>query len=47
MLTAGQDDLRQKSSAGITIHSLHSEHDWMQSIENQVICREPIFSEES
>jgi ribosomal protein S18 acetylase RimI-like enzyme len=47
VLTAGQDDLKPKSSTGITIHSLHSEHDWMQSIENQVICREPIFPEES
>lgn len=46
VMTARKDDLRQKSSTGITIHSLISEDDWMQSVENQVICREPIFSEE-
>ena len=46
VLTAERDDLIQKTSPGISIRQLHSEDDWKQSVENQVICREPIFAEE-
>ena len=46
VLTARRNDLIQKTSPGIPIHQLHSEDDWMQSVENQVICREAIFAEE-
>ena len=45
VLTAQPDGLSPKSTSGVTIHLLKSEDDWDQSIENQVICREQIFSE--
>lgn len=45
VLTAQRDGLIPKSSFDITMHPLMSEDDWDQSIENQVICREPIFPE--
>jgi GNAT superfamily N-acetyltransferase len=45
VLTAQRDSLIPKSSPGITLRSLRTEEDWDQSVENQVICREPIFSE--
>ena len=47
VLTAQRDKLVPKSSTGVTIRPLETDDDWEQSIENQVICREPIFSEES
>lgn len=43
VLIAGRDNLNPKASPGISIRQLHSDKDWMQSIENQVICRESIF----
>jgi len=46
VLTAEREDLDQRTAPGITIRRLQTERDWMQSIENQVICREPIFAEE-
>jgi ribosomal protein S18 acetylase RimI-like enzyme len=46
VLTAGMENLIRKSSPGITFLNLQSDEDWEQSIENQVICREPIFAEE-
>ena len=46
VLTALREDLIPKSSPGITIRRLRSEDDWNQSIENQVLCREPVFSED-
>jgi GNAT superfamily N-acetyltransferase len=46
VLTARRDDLNQNSSPGFTIRRLVSEDDWLQSIENQVISREALFSEE-
>ena len=45
VLTAQRDDLIPKSSSGVTIRPLLSEDDWNQSIDNQVICREPMFPE--
>lgn len=45
VLTAQRDHLTPKSSSGVTLRPLLSEDDWNQSIENQVICREPRFSE--
>lgn len=46
VLTANKVDLNPKSSPGFTIRQLHSENDWQQSVENQVISRESIYSEE-
>jgi GNAT superfamily N-acetyltransferase len=46
VLTAQRDWLTLKSTAGVTIRPLVSNDDWDQSIEKQVICREPIFSED-
>ncbi len=45
VLTAHRDHLIHKSSPGVIFRPLRSEDDWVQSVENQVICREPIFSE--
>jgi GNAT superfamily N-acetyltransferase len=45
VLTAQRDNLISKFSPDVTLHRLQSEEDWNQSIENQVICREPMFSE--
>ncbi len=45
VLTTPRDRLVPKASPGFTFRPLQSEDDWNQSIENQVICREPIFSE--
>jgi GNAT superfamily N-acetyltransferase len=45
VLTSPRDDLTPKSSSGVTFRPLLSEDDWNQSIENQVICRGPVFSE--
>lgn len=45
VLTARREHLVPKSSPAVTIRPLASDDDWEQSIENQVICREPIFSE--
>lgn len=47
VLTAQRDDLVAKPASGVKIRPLETDDDWEQSIENQVICREPIFSEES
>ncbi len=44
VLTTQRDDLIQKPSSDIKMRPLMSEDDWEQSIENQVICRDPIFS---
>lgn len=46
VLTAQPDDLTSKSASGVTTRPIESEDDWVQSIENQVICREPVFSED-
>lgn len=46
VLTTRPDDLVTKDSSGITIRRLQTEDDWNQSIKNQVICREPNFSED-
>jgi GNAT superfamily N-acetyltransferase len=46
VLTAQPDGLTPKSTAGVNIRPLETEKDWVQSIENQVICREPVFSED-
>ena len=45
VLTAQQVNLIPKSSPGVTFRPLLSEDDWIQSVENQVISRDPIFSE--
>lgn len=45
VLTAWREHLVPKSSPAVTIRPLASDNDWEQSIENQVICREPVFSE--
>lgn len=45
VLTAQRDTLTPKSSPGVDLRPLQSQEDWDQSVENQVICREPIFSE--
>jgi GNAT superfamily N-acetyltransferase len=45
VLTAQRDNLISKFSPDVTLRRLQSEEDWNQSIENQVICREPMFSE--
>jgi GNAT superfamily N-acetyltransferase len=45
VLTAQRDNLIPKSSPGITFRPLKSGEDWNQSVENQVICREPMFAE--
>ena len=45
VLTAKQGDLVEKDPPPVTIRQLQSDDDWMQSIENQVICREPVFRE--
>jgi GNAT superfamily N-acetyltransferase len=45
VLTAQRDNLISKVSPEVTLRRLQSEDDWNQSIENQVICREPMFSE--
>ena len=46
VLTAMREDLKLKSPPGFTFRQLRSEDDWMQSTENQVLCREPVFSED-
>jgi GNAT superfamily N-acetyltransferase len=46
VLTARAEDLIAKGSSGVTIRQLQTEDDWKQSIENQVICRDLIFSED-
>ncbi|MFN2214691.1 MAG: GNAT family N-acetyltransferase [Anaerolineales bacterium] len=45
VLTADPKDLSPKFSPKFSLRQLHSEADWEQSIENQVLCREAIFSE--
>ena len=45
VLTVPRDHLTPKSSPGVILRPLLSENDWNQSIENQVICREPMFPE--
>jgi GNAT superfamily N-acetyltransferase len=47
VLTTKRNDIIQKASSGISIRQLLSDDDWTQSVENQVISREPIFAEES
>ena len=45
VLTAKRADLNPKSSPDFTIRQLSSKDDWEQSVENQVISRDPIYSE--
>ncbi|MGW8225900.1 MAG: GNAT family N-acetyltransferase [Anaerolineales bacterium] len=47
VLTANRKTLASKSSPEFTFRRLETEDDWMQSIENQVLCRESVFSEDS
>jgi ribosomal protein S18 acetylase RimI-like enzyme len=46
VLTAKRKDLIPKSSPEIILRQLDNEADWEQSIENQVLCREAMFSED-
>jgi ribosomal protein S18 acetylase RimI-like enzyme len=46
VLTANRNELIPKPSTGFRLRQLVSEADWDQSIENQVLCREAIFSED-
>ena len=45
VLTLHHTHLITKPVQGITFRALLTEEDWLQSVENQVICRDEIFSE--
>ena len=45
VLTSQQPTLPSKAARGVTIRPLMSDDDYSQSIENQVVCREPEFTE--
>ena len=45
VLSAKRGDLVEQAPPNYTFRQLQADDDWAQSIENQVICREPIFGE--
>jgi GNAT superfamily N-acetyltransferase len=45
VLTAQRAHFNAESLPGVTFRVLATDEDWLQSVENQVICRDEIFSE--